>query len=117
MHTARAYVSNHKRCVWSDLTLDVQVPLHHVIALGIRFDVVNVCRRRVRNKRGEETNEACGWEITRLQKRTGGGGGGRQSKGKCVSDGPAQVQWKNLHVEHSEPRADGGFTVAEWVPR
>src|SRR5579864_892079 len=39
MNTARAYIRDHPRQVAGDRPLNVQVPLHHIIPMGLGFDV------------------------------------------------------------------------------
>ena len=39
MNAARANIGKHTCQVGSDLLLHIQVPLHHVVTLGMRFEV------------------------------------------------------------------------------
>src|SRR6202521_6389410 len=108
MHGARSHVRNHHRGVRSDLTLEVYVPLHHVITLGILFDVSSTLRSRpLRPGRWDHWV----WEGARRQF----GGIERLSKGIC-SNAAAQVRRQNLHIEHSESPADSGLAIFKRIP-
>src|SRR6202023_1399327 len=47
MYTARAGVAYHYGSALSKFPLNVQIPLHHVIARGVLLDIVNAQRLRV----------------------------------------------------------------------
>src|SRR5438067_10179572 len=49
MDTARTDVSDHSRQAWRNLLLNIQVPLSHIISLGIRLNIG--CAQRIRGER------------------------------------------------------------------
>src|ERR1700686_3427185 len=97
VHCAHARVANHDGGVMAEVSLHVQVPVHIVTALRIRFLVAN---------------RSCIVDTSKIKKRvrpgrkrTGMAGEvDRRLNSKWVSRARGAYHWKRDHIEDSEAR-------------